>query len=460
MTYCGNQWTSDFTYHRIMDYINPNVTASAEVINADSANAGTDNLLISGLIDGDTGALDLSPVFVIPDSSPLGDYSSGELAIVLRDTGGVELARYWFTPNGSVESGVCSLDGTAEESETMNFTELVPYHPQTARVDIEGPNNSGILGSVESGMSSPSITVTSPNGGEIFASDMITVTWNASDADGDDLRFNVQYSSDNGISWDMVAMNISGTQVLIDRENFRGSSQALIRVYASDGIHTSSDTSDTVFTIANASPFVEITHPETGAFALQGQTVAFTAFANDPDLGTIGGEYLTWFSSLDGELGHGSQFSTASLTVGTPQITVFVDDGAGGVAGDSVQITIYADASQLPPLPAKLKVSPVDIVIESASPDDAFIQVYNVNNDDPISWSASSSESWLSLSTSSGTTTDYINLSANTQDLVDGEYHAVVTVANTSNPDETFDVNVYLSVRTEYIYLPLLSGKR
>ncbi|NIR67939.1 MAG: hypothetical protein GWO08_17995, partial [Gammaproteobacteria bacterium] len=59
----------------------------------------------------------------------------------------------------------------------------------------------------------------------VYASDLITVTWNAADVDGDDLRFNVQYSTDNGTSWDMVAMNILESQVLIDRENFRGSNQ-------------------------------------------------------------------------------------------------------------------------------------------------------------------------------------------------------------------------------------------
>lgn len=460
MSYCSYRWMSDFTYHRIMDYISPNIAASAEATNVDSAAAGTDNLLVSGLIDGDTGALDLSPLFVIPDSSPLGDYSSGEFAIVLKDSGGVELARYWFTPNLPVESGICSLNGTAEESGMKNFTELVPYHPQTASVDIEGPSGSGIFGGVESGMNAPSITVTSPNGGEVFASDMITVTWNAADVDGDDLRFNVQYSPDNGTNWDIVAMNIPNSQVLIDRENFRGSSQAHIRVFASDGIHTSSDTSDGDFTIANASPSVEITQPETDSFALQGQTVGFTAAAIDPDLGTVSGDHLTWYSSLDGELGHGSQFSTASLSVGTHQITVFVNDGAGGVAGDSVQVTIYANASQLPSLPPKLKVSPVDIVIESLNPNAAFIQVYNQNNGDPISWLASSSESWLALSAASGTTTDYIYLSANTQDLADGEYSAVVTITNSSNAEETLDVNVHLTVYTEEIYLPVVLRNR
>jgi len=458
MTYCDpTQWMSDFTYHRIMDYLDPSLSANLQDLPSENraAPVNTDNLLVSGLIDMDSGALDLSTLFVIPDSTPFGNYTSGDFAIVLRASNGTELARYWFTPALPDDAGTCTINQAFEESHKMSFTELVPYNPLTAQVDIESPDGSGVLTSITSGVAVPSITVASPNGGEILASDTITVTWNASDADGDNLFFNVQYSADNGSSWDMVAMNIQDSQAFIDRDNIRGSSQALVRVYASDGIHTSSDTSNAIFIVANATPSVEITNPVTDTFALQDQTLTLTAFAADPDLGVIGGDYLTWYSDVDGVLGYGSQLSLASLSVGTHQITVFVDDGDGGVAGDSVQVTIYADASQIPTLPAKLKVGPTDIVIESPNPSTAFIQVYNANNDDPIPWTASSSESWLELSSTNGTTLDLIFLNANIQDLPEGVYSAVVTITNTDNPTESFKVNVYLIVRFYDVYLPI-----
>lgn len=459
MTYCGPRWLSDFTYHGIMNYLQSRVSGAQKTILKDNPQAPSDNIMISGVIDLVTGELETSPFYVIPDSTSLSDYEKGDFAIVLRDIEGHELARYWFTPPLPIIERICSLsDTSAEEPRKMNFTELVPYHPQTVRVDIEGPNDSGVLASIESGISAPKITVKSPNGGEIYASDSITVTWGAEDEDDQKLFFNVQYSADKGDTWDMVAMNILDNQVIIPRDNFHGSTQALVRVYASDGIHTLSDTSDQVFTIANSAPSVEITQPVTDTFAMLNQTVAFSAFAVDLDLGVFGGDYLTWSSDIDGILGNGSQFSTADLSEGTHKITVFVNDGDGGVAADNVQVTIYADSSQIPNLPDKLKVGPVDIIIDYYDrPGTTFIQIYNSNNDNPISWSASSSESWLELSSASGTTTELVYLNVDTFGLPEGFYTATVTVTNIDNPSETIEVNVYLIVQFHDIYVPMIS---
>jgi len=458
MSYCNPRWISDFTYHGIMNYLQPGLLSKDESVPDSGQVARSDNLLVSGAIDLNTGDLDLSPFFVIPDSTPLSSYDSGDFAIVLRDINGAELARYRFTPPVPILEQTCSLENTSSEPSKMLITELVPYDPLTARVDIEGPNGSGVIASATSGAAAPAVSVTSPNGGEIFAGDTITATWNANDADGDNLFFNVQYSPDNGTTWDMVAMNIQDTQVVIDRDNFHGSSQALIRVYASDGIHTSRDTSDGVFTIANSAPSVEITTPVTDTFAILGQTVAFSAFAVDRDLGVMSGDHLTWFSDIDGILGNGNQFSTAGLSGGIHKITVFVNDGDGGVAADSVQVTIYADSSQIPVEPDKMKVEPADIIIDTYDgPGTPFIQIYNANNNNPIAWSASSSESWLKLSSISGTSSEPILLDVNALDLPEGYYSATVTVTNMNNPSETYNVNVYLTVKFHNIYVPVVS---
>ncbi|UCD41604.1 MAG: hypothetical protein JSV69_13705, partial [Chloroflexota bacterium] len=465
MSYCSFRWISDFTYHGIMNYIQPNLLVNQKTLSSENSPVVSDNLMISGAIDLDTGQVEVSPFFVVPDSTPLGPYTSGEFAIVLRASNGAELARYWFTPPVPINEGYCYLAESSQGGNKINFLEMVPYHPQTARIEIEGPGGSGVLAGVESGMAVPSITVTSPNGGEVINGDVITVAWNASDPDGDELSFNVQYSPDNGASWDMVALNVKGTQVVIDRDNFQTSSQALIRVFASDGIHTSSDTSNSTFTIVNSPPVVEITQPTSNTFAILGQTVAFTAFGTDLDLGIISGDNLTWFSDIDGELGNGAQFSTANLSVGQHTITVLVNDGDGGVAADSVRVTIYPDSSQIPFQPDLLKAGPLEILIlpgvESTEP---FIQVYNYNNHNPIAWTASSSESWLELSTAAGTTPDLILLTANSNGLPDGIHTSKVTIANVDNPSQSIQVDINLIIdngsgQAGIVYIPIIANK-
>ncbi len=122
-----------------------------------------------------------------------------------------------------------------------------------------------MLATVTAGATAPTVTVTSPNGGETLAADTIHVTWTASDPDGDRLVFNVQYSTDGGQSWEMLAHFLTGKEVDIDAANIAGSDQALFRVEVSDGIHTAHDESDNAFTVPNRIPVVAIVEPVNGA---------------------------------------------------------------------------------------------------------------------------------------------------------------------------------------------------
>jgi hypothetical protein len=88
----------------------------------------------------------------------------------------------------------------------------------------------GEIYQVEAGLNLPAVQVTSPNGGEMFGEEGITVSWTASDEDGDPLTFNVEYSADNGNSWEPVAQFITETQVIIDQINLPASDMGLFRV--------------------------------------------------------------------------------------------------------------------------------------------------------------------------------------------------------------------------------------
>lgn len=99
----------------------------------------------------------------------------------------------------------------------------------------------------------PIVTVTSPNGGEIWKGTK-NIAWNASDADGDALTMTIQKSTD-GASWTNIATGEANDGLFAwDTTTTTDSASYLIRVIASDGQLTGQDDSNAVFTIDNLAP--------------------------------------------------------------------------------------------------------------------------------------------------------------------------------------------------------------
>jgi hypothetical protein len=100
----------------------------------------------------------------------------------------------------------------------------------------------------------PTVTVTSPNGGEEFEEGPITITWTASDLNLDEtLGFTVEVSNDSGLTWKLVVFGTTLETASWDSSSsFYGlpaGDQFMVRVNCTDGMYTVSDTSNAVFTI-------------------------------------------------------------------------------------------------------------------------------------------------------------------------------------------------------------------
>ncbi|MCB9433228.1 MAG: hypothetical protein H6668_14720 [Ardenticatenaceae bacterium] len=82
MSYCPNQWLSDFTYEALLAHFqnNPILTHSATPM---------DRLSIIGTIDPATNQVELAPLFIIPDADDIEPRTPGDYAIVLRNSTGV-----------------------------------------------------------------------------------------------------------------------------------------------------------------------------------------------------------------------------------------------------------------------------------------------------------------------------------------------------------------------------------
>jgi hypothetical protein len=99
---------------------------------------------------------------------------------------------------------------------------------------------------------SPTVTVTSPNGSEEYTpGDSVSVAWTSTDSEGDDLTVEIYYSDDDGNSWTSITSDETGSSY--DWEVPSDQSTGLgyrIRVKVADDTGaTSSDISNEPFTI-------------------------------------------------------------------------------------------------------------------------------------------------------------------------------------------------------------------
>ena len=92
-------------------------------------------------------------------------------------------------------------------------------------------------------LSAPVVEIVSPmTGSAINASDPFTLSWTASDADGDLVESTVLYSSDGGASWTPLRFRLKGNSAEIDLTRLTGGTNVLFRVQASDGFRTGEST--------------------------------------------------------------------------------------------------------------------------------------------------------------------------------------------------------------------------
>jgi hypothetical protein len=444
MTYCNYQWISDITTQNLYGQFKTHLPRAA-------AAPAASYLGVFGLIDVLSNQAELQPVFTlnaIPAAPTPGPY-----AIVLRDAGGAELARHPFTPLEN-EPGPSPLDDTAPP--ILYIAELLPPVAGLARMEVEDPDGA-VIGAIAAGPGVPRVKLLSPNGGETLNDPETTVSWQATDPDGDPLYYSVAYSPDAGATWEPVATAITGTQVAIPQFNTAASDQALFRVSASDGLHTGADSSDAVATVPNHLPRVAIVSPAGDVTLAAGQTLSLVAEGYDSDTGSLDENQLTWYSREDGLLGTGETVSTADLTEGVHLISLQADDGQGGFVTATRVVTVVDNPLLLPPPANALAVGPELVLLNpQAGQRDTPLFVEDANPDEAIAWSATVDQPWLALSEAAGTTPAQITLSVDPAGLPPGDYTGLVEFTSRDAPDGRAVVRVSFTVPVFRVVVPVV----
>jgi hypothetical protein len=453
MTYCNNQWISDWTYESIMDKMQNNLLLSPGEFSS-LAGEPTDRILIAGAINLQTGAIELEPVFILPDATEFDTRIPGDYAIVLRDENKKELARYPFTPNEFQIDGL-DADGVSQPEYYLNIFEQVPYVAGTAILEIEHLEK--ILLSLGRGDAAPVLEISVPQPGAILSENNVTIGWDAYEDDGESMFFNVQYSPDSGETWHLIAQNIMGSSLTISRTNLIPSSKAYFRVWASDGLNTTLVEMDDPISVANSPPVVQIISPTDNSNWVLDQSIGFWASAEDPDQGSLPEDQVSWYSNLDGWLGDGENVTTAGLSVGTHQITVFAFDQHGGVGVANLELTVYSSADDLPAMPDVFTAAPQMVILEPGFGESSKqILLDNLYNPGPIAWTATTSDPWIVLDAYSGTAPNVLQVSVDESLLVDGVYDGTIKISQVGGSNTVHLIAVRATIVTYRAFLPIV----
>ncbi len=331
MTYCGsladgNVWTSPWTYSHIFSET-LRVQMGSQTV---GLSAEQPYFIASGLVyTDDTATLD--PIWVITSTTaPQNPPDGTQYCLEAQDASGTALAGHCF------DLTFLNYE-TGEATNVDGFNLMLPYPSGVARIVLR--KGTQVLAERPVSAHAPVVTVLSPNGGESWAATgTYTITWTASDPDGDSLTYSVLYSPD-GTEWLPVGVGITQTQWAVNAADLAGSTSARVRVLASDGVNTSGDESDAPFTVGRKGPQAFILAPQEGAVVAPDTPLFLQGYAYDLEDGALEGAALRWSSSRDGDLGTGSTV-LATLSPGEHTLTLRAVDRDGNTVTVSIRLLV------------------------------------------------------------------------------------------------------------------------
>jgi len=223
------------------------------------------------------------------------------------------------------------------------FTAILPFPAGAAQVTLS--QGSTVVASRNVSRNAPSVSLTAPGAGTSLGA-TATISWTASDADGDPLTYDV-LSSRDGQTWVPIATGLTATRFDWDTSETAGSDTTRVRVVAMDGVHSTSATSGAL-RLATKAPRVGFVTPLDGAVVAPGQPLTIEVYGADPEDGSLPGTALSVASNRSGSLGTGGTLVVSSLAVGVHTLTVSGTDTDGNRSTESITVTVFDAATATP----------------------------------------------------------------------------------------------------------------
>ena len=333
MTYCDNQWISNYSYRGILSNL---CNHAADRVNCPDrgeiarsplrrAKGGKRKLAlsVSGELDLGSGRVRLGALsaqrgLALSDRPKRSPYE-----VVLRRPG--RDRSFAFAPR--------ELSDLPAGRELAQFNEVVPFDRRTRKIAIERAGSE--LAAQRVSRNAPSVKLAKLR----RKGERVKVRWRSRDRDGGRRTHSVLYSPD-GKDYLPLAAGLRGRAYTADLGELPGGKKARIRVVANDGVLAGAATSKP-FKVRVKAPEVSILAPEPGGAFDSEDQVRLVAQVEDLQDSAFPAKRIVWRSSVQGELGAGPSL-VATLEPGSHELTATATNRGGRSGSASVRVEVDA----------------------------------------------------------------------------------------------------------------------
>jgi len=208
----------------------------AVVLRASAANSGDkleraadesiDTLVLSGSMHVDGSAATLQPAFRFPQSSADASDPNGSWCVRLRRSA-----------SSDIES--CFEPQPGPEGAESTFVVETPWYFDITRVSLFRRSNPSLeMASLVPG-DAPAVSFSSPQAGDVWDGRHI-ISWSGASRTGDPLIYMLLYSSDGGVTWLPLGVDLKEPRFELDTSQIAGGTGVIFRVMASSGLNSAS----------------------------------------------------------------------------------------------------------------------------------------------------------------------------------------------------------------------------
>ena len=286
---------------------------------------------------------DFNPVFVARRTKPRDMLEHSELYLVFRNTAGYYIDRAPIetvpplNPHHHPDSPIDYSDYSPFyfRSEILIdpwITDILDYYTielvDGSQIDDFGEPR--VIDSIDRSIHLPHVEITQPILGERMTDSSLLLSWNATDIDGDELKYRIWYSKNNGYSYDLLEDNLDSPSFELNRldaffERFE-SPRARFAVSASDGVRSIFVESGT-FCVPRINPRfhelnVDATEQQSLGVINNDQNVVLSVTGDSEEAYVYKSILFDWHSDLVGFLGESASIFLSPTVLGSGYHTI------------------------------------------------------------------------------------------------------------------------------------------
>jgi len=297
-------------------------------------------------------------------------------------------------------------------------------------------------------ISTSSITVVSPNGGETWAAGSTqTIFWTST---GSISNVKIEYSTNSGSTWTTVISSTANDGSHSWKIPTVSSTKCKVRIKEASG-GTPTDNSNAVFSIVTSTtPTITVTSPNGGETLVVGASHTIT-WSTTGSVGSVKIQYSinngsSWTNIITSTANDGSHKWTVPSKPSTQCLIKILEasDSSPTDTSNTVFTISTTSGSKISLNRTKFYYGAIVGGTKTGS------QTLRINNSGggTLSWSISDNASWLSGAPTSGSGAGVVTLTVNTTSLAAGTYAGTVTVTATGASNTPQTVSVTLTVKS------------